>query len=145
MSVLIFWKGNNYYKDMKYSGKSYVFNQNNELILDIKDGQHTWIFTRRRDKTYVLALDLAAIGNQVNQPNMSGYSYGKYQVKGDKKNSRYFNVEQGKDIEMLIRSLSFKPQAAILGQSFRGRNGVRKLTDYDDEKLIAFASGLPTI
>lgn len=145
MSVLFFWTGDNYDRDMRLSGKSYVLNQNSKRIPGVVRGQHVWAFTRRDDKTYVLALDLVATSTRVNQPTTPDYKYGKYQVVGSRQNSRYFDTSQGDDAEPLIRSLSFRPQATILGHSFQGLNGVRQLSFADDQKLASFASALPTI
>ena len=145
MSVLFFWRGDNYRRDTRLFGKSYVLNQNSKHILGIVRGQHVWAFTRREDKTYVLAVDLVVTGTNVNQPSTPDYKYGKYQVIGSRQNSRYFDISQGDDAEPLIRSLSYRPQAAILGHSFQGLNGVRQLSFADEQKLTSFASALPTI
>ena len=50
MSVLFFWTGGNYSRDIRIDGKTYALNQNNELIFDLKPGEHIWSFTRRPDK-----------------------------------------------------------------------------------------------
>ena len=147
MPALFFWRGDYYCKDMgqgKYYGtsKAYELNQNNELMLNLKPGEHVWAFTRRPDKSYVLAADLVVTRTRNNPPR---HEYGRYGVLGDTRSSRYFDVRVSSDAECVIRSLSVCTGAAILGHSFRGRNGVRLLTPSDEQKLITFSSGLATI
>ncbi len=144
MSVLFFWRGDNYLRDIQ-SGKGYNLNQNNELIYNLKRGERIWAFTRRKDKTYVLAADLVVSSTRQNRPNDDGFEYGKYHADADKKRSRYFDVDRSPDVESTIRSLSFSPKARTLGSSFQGRNGVRVLSSTDEQKLINFSYGLPTI
>lgn len=144
MPALFFWRGDNYFTDIN-AGKAYHLNQNNELMRDLKPREHVWAFTRRKDKTYVLALDLVVAGKKVNQRGDPGYEYGKYHVEGGKQSTHYFDVDKVPDTEPLIRSLSVSPKARILGQSFQGRNGVRLLTLADEQKLISFSAGLPRI
>ena len=144
MSVLFFWRGDNYCADIA-AGKDYHLNQNNELMLDLERGEHGLAFTRREDKTYGLALDLVVTGTKKNRKGDPGYKYGRYHVDGDKQRSRYFDVHIGCDAKPIIRSLSFSPKARILGQSFQGRNGVRLLTPADEQKLVSFSAGFPTI
>jgi len=140
MSVLFFWRRDNYFIDMR-SGRPYHLNQNNKLTLNLAAGEHIWALTRP-DDTYVLAADLVVIQTHVNP---STYKYGRYRTLVGRDRSRYFDVHRGPDAEPLIRSLSFSPQARILGHSFRGKNTVRLLTSADEQKLISFSSGLPKI
>lgn len=140
MSVLFFWTGDNYIGDMK-QGKSYQLNQNNQLISNLNPGDHVWAFTRI-DQTYVMAADLVVIQTKANPP---GHEYGKYCALADRKSSHYFDVYECPDVEPVIRSLSFSPKAKILGQSFQGRNGVRPLTNADEQLLSSFSAGLNTI
>lgn len=53
MSVLFFWKGENYVKDMTSSGKAYCLSQNSKRILALRIGNRVWAFTGREDKKYV--------------------------------------------------------------------------------------------
>ena len=144
MPVLFFWRGDNYAKDMKSSGKTYELNQNSKHMLDLRIRDRVWAFTRRENKEYVLAADLVVVRVVQNQPQDPGYVYGKYRAEGDTQKSRYFDIDKGVDAEWLIRSFSFSPQARVLGHSFRGQNGVRPLTSADELKLIVFSIGLPT-
>lgn len=145
MSVLFFWRGNNYIKDMRLSGKTYDLSQNSERMLALRIGDRVWAFTRSEDEKYVLAADLVVSRAVQNQPKDPGYEYGKYRAVGDKQKSRYSDIDKGENAEWLIRSLSFSPRARILGHSFGGQNGVRPLTPKDEQKLIAFSTRLPTI
>jgi len=143
MSVLFFWRGDNYLTDMA-TGKAYHLNQNSELIINLKHGEHIWAFTRI-DKTYVLAADLVITQTQFNPP---GYKYGQYRAFGDRQKSRYFDVHKGIDVAPIIKSLSFYPvhtKVKALGSLFQGNNGVRLLDSSDERKLLSFASGLPLI
>ena len=144
MSVLFFWRSDNYVTDISKE-KAYYLIQDNELLLNLKPGEHVWAFTRRKDKKYVLAADLVVVRvtNQSPEPK-----YGRYCAYGDKQKSRYFDDDRGRDAEPVIRSLSFFPaktKAKALGQLFQGRNGVRLLSSSDDQKLTTFSSGLQTI
>ena len=145
MSVLFFWVGDNYQKDMKDEGKTYNLNQNSELMIRLEPGDHIWAFTRREDKTYVIAADLVVTRTEHNPP---GYKYGRYRAWGDPKTSRYFDVRIGPDAESTVKSLSFYPprtKVNALGQLFQGFNGVRLLSSTDEEKLRTFSSGLRTL
>ena len=141
MSVLFYWKGENYISDMK-TEKSYHLNQNSELIINLKPGEHIWAFTRIKG-TYVLAADLFVLNTQHNTP---GYKYGAYRAIGDKQKTYYFNVYQHIDVEPEIRKIF--PQAPSLtktgkrfglGSFFEGANAVRPLDPSDEQRLIAFS------
>jgi hypothetical protein len=142
MSVLFFWTDKNYRQDINDgSAFSYHLNQNSVRLFNLMPGEHVWAFTRRPDHSYVLAADLVVRTTGKNQAN----KYGAYYAEGNKQTTRYFDINKGLDIEPLIRSLSFKPNAAILGQSFRGRNAVRKITVIDEKMLNNFSQKLPII
>jgi hypothetical protein len=142
MSIIFHWVGKNYIADMNSFGKDCQLNQDNELMNDLTKGDHIWAFTRRLDKTYVLALDLVVEQARINSPSDPGYKYGEYNVLGNK-DSRYFDIAKGVDVETLIRSLSVTVNAKILGHSFQGKTGIKQITDNDEQKLIAFAGKLP--
>jgi len=147
MSVLFYWKCENYISDMT-TGKAYHLNQNSELIINLKPGEHVWAFTRIKG-IYVLAADLFVLNTQHNPP---GYKYGAYRAIGDKQRIRYFDVYQYIDVEPEIRKIF--PQAPSftktgkrfgLGSFFEGVNGVRLLDLSGEQRLIAFSRSLPTI
>ena len=99
---MFFWRWDNYYKDIKV-GKAYHLNQNSELIIKLRAGEHIWAITRL-NRTYVLAADLVVIGTRLNSP---GYEYGKYRAMADRQNSRYFDIYKCPDIEPTVRSPPF--------------------------------------
>lgn len=147
MSVLLYWKGENYISDMT-TGKAYHLNQNSELIINLNPGEHVWAFTRIKG-TYVLAADLFVLNTQHNPP---GYKYGAYRAIGDKQRTHYFDVYQRIDVEPEIRKIF--PQAPSstktgkrfgLGSFFEGVNGVRLLDPSDEQRLIAFSRSLPVV
>ena len=147
MSILLYWKGDNYIADMA-TGKAYHLNQSNELVINLKAGEHVWAFTRI-EGIYVLAADLIVINTKHNSP---GYKYGSYRAIGDRQKSRYFNVNAFIDVEPEIRNIF--PQAPThtktgrrfsLGSFFEGINGVRPLNSSDEKRLIAFSAPLPII
>jgi hypothetical protein len=144
MSVLFFWKGDNYLSDMA-TGKSFHLNQDSELIINLKTGEHVFAFTRVL-KTYCLAADLVVTTTKHNPP---AYEYGQYRAIGDKQKSRYFDVYfSGNDMSPVIKSLACYPvgnKAKALGSLFQGRNGVRSLDASDEVKLLKFAAILPVI
>ena len=146
MSVLFYWKGNNYLSDMATKGKTYRLYQNNQLMYNIKSGEHVWAFTRING-TYVLALDLIV----THTSHTPGNEYGEYCVVDDKR-SRYFNVHPQIDVEREIRTIypeapSFTKEGKPfgLGSFFQGRNAVRPIELADEQRLISFSRSLPTI
>jgi 5-methylcytosine-specific restriction protein A len=147
MSVLFYWKRENYVSDMA-AGKAYHLNQNNELIINLNPGEHIWAFTRING-TYVLAADLVVLSTQ---PNTPGYKYGAYRAVANTKGSRYFDVRRGLDVEPVVRrifplapSVSKTGRRFGLGSFFQGMNGVRPLSFPGERLLTAFAGSLPTI
>lgn len=148
MSVMFYWKGDNYLSDMR-EGKSYQLNQDSKLIIDLKPNEHIWAFTRL-DGPYVLAADLVVLKTQYNSP---GYIYGKYCAIGDTQRSRYFNVYKAIDVEPVIRKIY--PQAPSiniigkrfeLGSFFEGpSSGVRLLDPGKEQLLISFVRVLSII
>jgi len=145
MSLIFYWLWKNYFTDIvnPLDTEDHL-NQNSELIHELKTGEHIWAFTRRPDKTYVLAADLVVARTATNPP---GYKYGRYRAWGDKGSTRYFDVCKGSNIEPLISSLSITTNATVLGQSFQGSNGVKLLRPEleDEQKLLSFSSGLTIV
>ena len=74
--------------------------------------------------------------------NPANYKYGEYRVYGDLEQSRYFRVAGQKPVEPLVRSLSVKATAHVLGRSFQGHAAVRLLTEHDDRLLRAWCTDL---
>ena len=109
---------------------------------DVQIGDSIWAFTRNGGKVYVLAAEIvvAAKEDAVDEP------YGRFLIVGDRSHSRYFDVERGADVELLLRSIpSINPKAEVLGSSFQGLAAVRELSAADASRLREFAEGLRTI
>lgn len=139
MPLLYYWRGDNYYRDLDM-GAGYHLNQANPLLHKIEIGDSLWAFTRRRDGIYVLAAELIAKAKTTNPPN---FRYGRYRIWGDINYSRYFQVENQPNIENVIRRLSCKANARILGQSFQGMAAVKPLSQSDNDLLRMLTKELP--
>lgn len=139
MPLLYYWRGDNYYRDLDM-GAGYHLNQQNPLLHELQIGDSLWAFTRRHDGMYVLAAELIAKAKTINPPN---FRYGKYRIWGDINYSRYFQVDGQPGIENVIRRLSCKANARILGQSFQGLSAVKVISQKDAEILRTLARELP--
>lgn len=138
MPLLYYWRSDNHRRDLD-EGAAYHLNQSNSLLHGIGPGGSLWAFTRRRDDTYVMAAELVIRAKTHNPP---GYRYGPYRVYGDLDRSRYFRMEGQPSADGLIRSLSVKAKARVLGQSFQGHAAVRRLNTEDDAVLRAWCADL---
>jgi hypothetical protein len=138
MPLLYYWRGDNYYRDLDM-GAGYHLNQANPLLHQIDIGDSLWAFTRRHDGLYVLAAELIVKAKTINPPN---FRYGKYRIWGDINFSRYFQTEHQPTIENVIRSLSCKANARILGHSFQGLSAVKMLSQRDSDVLKMLAKEL---
>jgi hypothetical protein len=139
MSLLYYWRGDNYWRDLNM-GAGYHLNQANSLLHQIEIGNSLWAFTRNHSERYVLAAELVVKAKTENPPN---FRYGRYRIWGDLQYSRYFQVDNQPSIEQIIRSLSCKADARILGQSFQGLSAVKLITEQDNLILKAAAQHLP--
>lgn len=120
-------------------GAGYHLNQANPLLHQIEIGDSLWAFTRRRDGTYVLAAELVVKAKTINPPN---FRYGKYRIWGDINFSRYFQIKNQPSIENVIRNLSCKANARILGQSFQGLSAIKLMSPADADVLRMLAGEL---
>ncbi|MYD94912.1 MAG: HNH endonuclease [Chloroflexi bacterium] len=139
MPLLYYWVGKNYRRDLD-RGAGYHLNQSNPLLHEIDLGDSLWAFTRTPTGTYVLAMELVVGAKTRNPP---GYSYGMYRLWGNLEHSRYFRTEGQPDISGLIRRLSVKAGASVVGHSFQGHAAVRQLTPADHQVLVEYARHLP--
>jgi 5-methylcytosine-specific restriction enzyme A len=139
MPLLYYWRGDNYRRDLDM-GAGYHLNQANPLLHKIELGDSLWAFTRNTLGQYVLAAELVVKAKTENPPN---FRYGRYRLWGDIHFSRYFQVENQPGIEQIIRNLSCKADAHILGQSFQGKSAVKSITQQDHLILQAAARDLP--
>ena len=139
MTLLYYWRGDNYRRDLDM-GAGYHLNQSNPLLHKIEIGDSLWAFTRNQLGRYVLAAELVVKAKTENPP---GFRYGRYRIWGDIHLSRYFQVGDQPSIDLIIRNLSCKANARILGQSFQGLSAVKLLTQEDNLILQAAARNIP--
>lgn len=139
MPLLYYWRGDNYRRDLNM-GAGYHLNQANPKLHQIDIGDSLWAFTRNKQNRYVLAAELIVKAKTENPPN---FRYGRYRVWGDVNHSRYFVVDNQPSVEQVIRHLSCKINARILGQAFQGLAAVKSLTLEDHQILLATARDLP--
>src|SRR5918912_2817874 len=139
MPLLYYWHPDNYRRDLDM-GVGYHLNQANPLMHRVDVGDSLWAFTRQPSGRYALAAELVVKAKTLNPP---GFRYGSYRLWGDLRRSRYFQVEGQPGVEQIIRSLSARTNAAVLGQSFQGRAAVRLITPQDHAILAAAAAALP--
>lgn len=138
MSLLYFWRRDNYYRDLDL-GAGYNLNQANPLMHQIDQGDSLWAFTRNRDGRYVLAAELVCKAKTENPPN---FRYGRYRLWGDINLSRYFKVDEQPGFEQIIRNLSIPIQSRILGHSFQGHAAVKKISTEDHLILATYSANL---
>ena len=139
MPLIYYWAGENYRRDLDW-GAGYHLNQSNRLLHDIDHGDSLWAFTRTPARRYVLAAELVV---RAKTKNPSEYRYGPYRLWGDLRRSRYFRTEGQPDISDLIRGLSIRTGAVVLGRSFQGHAAVRRLSPADQRVLVEYARRLP--
>ena len=139
MPLLYHWVGKNYRRDLDW-GASYHLNQSNPLLHEIEPGDSLWAFTRTPARKYVLAMELVVRAKTRNPP---GYRYGEYRLWGDLQLSRYFRTDEQPDISGLVRQLSVRASAPVIGRSFQGHAAVRRLTPEDHQVLADYARHLP--
>ena len=138
MPLLYHWVDKNYRRDLDW-GAGYHLNQSNRLLHKIDLGDSLWAFTRSLNGKYVLAMELVV---RAKTKNPRGYRYGQYRLWGDLNRSRYFYTEDQPDISDLIRRLSVKAIAPVIGRSFQGHAAVRRLTRADHQVLVEYARHL---
>ena len=139
MPLLFHWRGKNYRADIQ-NGTVYTYNlnQNSKAMLRAEPGDTIWAFTRRQDDIYVLAVKglIKELSRDFGSP------YGAHRVWLDQKQTVYFDIEEGLDVEQTIRSLEITTNGRVLGWSFRGHAGVREISKADNQKLEKFAERL---
>jgi 5-methylcytosine-specific restriction protein A len=139
MPLIYYWRGDNYRRDLDY-GAGYHLNQASPVMHSIDIGDSLWAFTRAAGGRYVLAAELVVRAKTLNPP---GFRYGRFRVWGDLSRSRYFRADDAPSADQLIRSLSCRADAEILGRSFQGHAAVRLLTGHDHLVLASAARTLP--
>jgi hypothetical protein len=139
MPLLYYWRRDNYQRDLDL-GAGYHLNQSNPVMHEVGEGESLWAFTRTADGRYVLAAELVVQAKTANRPD---FRYGKYRVWGDVDRSRYFRVDGAPSVEQIVRSLSIRAEARVLGRSFQGHAAVREITEEDHQVLRKAACDLP--
>jgi hypothetical protein len=127
LPLLYYWRRDNYYRDLDF-GAGYNLNQNNPILHSIEVGDSLWALSKNKKNNYALAAHLIVKAKTFNPPN---FRYGRFRLWGDLKLSRYFNIENQPNVEYLIRKLSCKTDASILGRAFQGNAAVRKINIED--------------
>lgn len=130
--LLYHWTRENYRSDL-LGGVAWHLNQRSARLRDIDIGDSVWAFTRSASNAYVLAAELVVRARTQNPPR---FRYGPYRVWADVPRSRFFAVEGQTSIEPVVRELSIRPRAAILGQGFQGVAAVQSLTAGDHAQLV---------
>jgi hypothetical protein len=98
-----------------------------------------WAFTRDLAGAYVLAAELVVRARTLNAP---GFRYGPYRVWADVPRSRFFQVDGQASVERVLRDLSIRPKARLLGQGFQGLAAVQPITMQDHVALLGASRGL---
>lgn len=141
MDLLYYWQPDSYARDAQ-SGFGYHLKQNSSPMTTVTPGNRVWVFTRRkRDKICVLAAELVVAGYTHNPPS---YRYGKYRIWGNMQHSRYVDITNAPNAELLIRSLSITTQVSLRAQAFQGHSAVRQLSADDRQFLQRVSHNLPT-
>ena len=138
MPLLYYWRGDNYRRDLDH-GAGFHLNQSSARLHAIDRGDSLWAFTRRRDGAYVMAAELVV---QAKTHNPDSFRYGPYRIWGDLRRSGYFRTAGQAHFEQVLRALSPKMGAKVLGRSFQGKAAVRLLTDEDQHILRVACDGL---
>jgi 5-methylcytosine-specific restriction enzyme A len=138
MALFYYWRPDNYRRDLDF-GAGYHLNQGSPVLHHVEVGDSVWAFTRDTAGRYVLAAGLVVRARTRNAP---GFRYGPYRVWGDLKLSRYFAVDGQADQEPVLRAVSGRHSAKVLGTAFQGRAAVRILSTEGHAMLSAVAKGL---
>lgn len=144
MSILIYWKYDNYLKDIA-EGVNYNFNSNQSRLHTASEiGGDIFAVTgikRKLGLEIYLAAHLIVKDKVYNPPD---FIYGKYRIEADEEKSRYFSIN-GEPITPYLSELeSIKhydnDQSYKYAQSFQT---LRKLSESDAETLKKIADKLP--
>src|SRR5687767_3670668 len=120
MALLYHWRRDNYEADTRQDppGGALELVQNSPVFRGAR-GHRIWAFTRRQDDTYVFAATFV-----VARVTEARHKYGRYIASPEPDTTVWFDVARGRDCEELIRSLSIRTEATILGHSFQGSAAV---------------------
>src|SRR5690348_16672793 len=117
MALLYHWRRENYVEDIRHfnPGAGLELEQNSPVLAEAEPGSRLWAFTRRSDGAYALAAQLRVGRVEETGPDAR---YGHYHVFPQSGTTVLYDVQQGQDVEDVIRSLSIRTDAVVLGQSF---------------------------
>ncbi|MHC4281845.1 MAG: HNH endonuclease [Planctomycetota bacterium] len=138
MPLLYYWRPDNYRRDLD-NGAGYHLNQLNPLMHSIDIGDTLWAFTRNKRGGYAIVAKLLVKAKTINPLK---FRFGRYRVWGDLTSSKYFQIESQTNAEDIIRSLSCKTDAKILGRAFQGKAAVRPISLQDHKCLLKAAKKL---
>lgn len=144
MALLYYWRRENYEIDILGvdPAAGLELEQSSRTFAAAAPGERIWALTRRQDGAYVLAAQLQ-VGRVVEVgPDAQ---YGRYRIVPQPGTTRLYDVQRGPSVEDLIRSLSVRADAGVLGRSFQGASAVRRLTTEDDVRLQALSEHLPLL
>lgn len=143
MALLYHWQRENYAEDIRQldPAAGLTLQQNSPAFAEADPDERLWAFTRRQDGTYVLAAQLRVARVDTG----AGGAYGRFRVLPAPETTLLYDVARGQDAEGLIRGLSVRADAVVLGQSFQGPAAVRRISEDDDARLEAFAEELPLL
>jgi hypothetical protein len=102
-------------------------------------GDTLWAFTRSKHGGYALAAKLVV---RAKTTNPARFRHGRYRLWGELNASQYFRIEGQPNVEDLIRNLSCKTDAKILGRAFQGKAAVRPISQQDHNSLAQAAQNL---
>jgi hypothetical protein len=144
MALLYHWQRDNYETDIAgYSpGDDLLLAQNSATFAAAQPGERLWAFTRRGDDTYVLAAQLRIKEIRAAGP---GNEYGRFQAVPVPGSTVLYDTDRATDAEPILRDLSIRADADILGRSFQGPGAVRHLSEADDRRLAEFAEDMPAL
>jgi 5-methylcytosine-specific restriction protein A len=138
MALLYYWRPDNYQRDLDF-GAGFHLNQGNPVLHQVEIGDSVWAFTRNGQGRYVLAAEVVVRAKTRNRPD---FRYGPYRVWGDLTRSRYFRADGQADQEPVIRAVSGRHEARMLGRAFQGRAAVRIVNGEGHRMLAAAAKEL---
>lgn len=125
-AFLYFWP--RYGEDTR-NGAVRRLNQNSPSLAEAQPGDVLWAFAPIGAGRYAFVARLAVARVGENAPaSTERQSLGRWFVEADPERVLYFDPANQPDASQLIRELGLKADAAVLGQSFQGGAGVRRLS-----------------
>jgi len=124
------------YRDDTRSGPVLRLNQNSANLAETRPGDVLWAFAPIGAGRYALVARLAVARVDENAPDSpERQSQGCLCVEADPERLVYFDPTNQPDASEMIRQDGLEADAAVLGQSFQGGAGVRRLSAAASEVL----------